>query len=408
MYSRLIASSHIHPWLVLCTCCNCKHFIQTNKYLVPRPVLKDSALISPPCQCSREKPCNDCSSCVNRASLIECDPDTCPVGSPCKNQRLLSGQEAKTTPFHTGQRGWGLRVDQDLSPGDFVIEYIGEVLDMASCRERLDKYHENRVVNYYMLTLDGGLVIDASQKSNHARFINHSCDPNCESQKWTVRGETRIGIFALTNIKAGTELTFDYHLDSLGNEKKQCFCGSKNCSGFMGLKSVKVIAPVSDKPKKPLKRKRQKRKERVREVGPLEDRHEDECFLCGDGGELLLCDHKLCPKAYHLECLQRKVFPSKSTHWKCPRHFCQVCQKEAVMFCATCPMSYCKKHCVGKFELKPDTKPLCLENCAGSLTSKLSVTRDLDSCTHTIVTELNTNFQTAESAEHTVTKKREQ
>ena len=340
--------------------------LQANKYLVPKPVLKESLLFLP-CLCNKDHPCDDDSSCVNRASHIECDRESCPVGSLCQNQRLLKCQEAKTTPFHTGTRGWGLKVDQDLSAGDFVVEYIGEVLDMQMCKERLDRYHENNMVNYYMLTLDAGLVIDASQKSNHARFINHSCDPNCESQKWTVRGETRIGILARVDIKAGTELTFDYHLDSLGNEKKQCLCGSKNCSGFMGLKSTKVVTSVTEKPKKPLKRKRPKRKEKVcREASsPEVDTHEDDCFICGDGGELLLCDASNCSKVYHLECLHRKVFPNKSTMWKCPRHFCQVCQKTATVFCSNCPMSYCKKHSVGKFEAITDSSEgLCLANCA--------------------------------------------
>ncbi len=321
---------------------HCLCSVQANKYLVPRPSVKESSLLCLPCQCTDDQPCNDDSSCVNRASLIECDPHTCPVGSLCKNQRLATCQEAKTTPFHTGERGWGLRVDQDLVAGDFVVEYIGEILDMNMCRERLEQYHENNIVNYYMLTLDGGLVIDASHKSNHARFINHSCTPNCESQKWTVNGETRIGIFACVGIKADTELTFDYNLDSLGNEKKQCLCGSKNCSGYMGLKSIKIVP--SDKPKKPVKRKRSRRKRKVLR----DDTHEDDCLVCGDGGELLMCD--ACDKSYHIKCAQLQALPPESTVWKCPRHFCNKCGKDTTSFCSTCPVSYCKQHSEGKFE----------------------------------------------------------
>lgn len=323
---------------------------------MPRPSVKESSLLCLPCQCTNDQPCNDDSSCVNRASLIECDPHTCPVGPLCRNQRLATCQEAKTTPFHTGTRGWGLRVDQDLTVGDFVVEYIGEVLDTNMCRERLEQYHENNIVNYYMLTLDGGLVIDASQKSNHARFINHSCGPNCESQKWTVNGEPRIGIFACVNIKAGTELTFDYHLDSLGNEKKQCLCGSKNCSGYMGLKSIKIIP--SDKPKKPAKRKRPKRKRKVLR----DDTHEDDCFICGDGGELLMCDAQLCAKSYHVECAQLQALPPESAVWKCPRHYCNECEEESTVFCSTCPVSYCKQHSEGRFK-----GVACVETCVSKM-----------------------------------------
>lgn len=48
-------------------------------------------------------------------------------------------------------------------------------------------------------------IIDAGPKGNYARFMNHCCQPNCETQKWCVNGDTRVGLFALVNIKAGKE-----------------------------------------------------------------------------------------------------------------------------------------------------------------------------------------------------------
>ena len=50
------------------------------------------------------------------------------------------------------------------------------------------------------------------------RFINHSCAPNCETQKWVVRGELAIGLYALEDIPAGTELTFDYNFERYGDK----------------------------------------------------------------------------------------------------------------------------------------------------------------------------------------------
>ncbi len=50
------------------------------------------------------------------------------------------------------------------------------------------------------------------------RFINHSCDPNCETQKWVVRGELAIGLYALKDIPAGVELTFDYNFERYGDK----------------------------------------------------------------------------------------------------------------------------------------------------------------------------------------------
>ena len=131
---------------------------QSNKYLVPRPQsIKEWRSIS--CQCTPENPCNDDSTCVNRAIYVECDPDSCPVGKLCQNQRILKCQNADTTPFYTGNRGWGLKPTHAISEGDFVVEYVGEILDVKMCRERLMKSHENNTTNFYMLTLDTGKVL---------------------------------------------------------------------------------------------------------------------------------------------------------------------------------------------------------------------------------------------------------
>lgn len=70
-------------------------------------------------------------------------------------------------------------------------------------------------------------------------YADHSCAPNCETQKWTVNGDTRIGLFALRDIEAGEELTFNYNLASDGETRKACLCGAPNCSGFIGLKAQK-------------------------------------------------------------------------------------------------------------------------------------------------------------------------
>lgn len=348
---------------------NCKVYtkIKTNRYLVPRPHLDHESLDFLACQCTPESPCREDSTCVNRAIHIECNPKNCPVGDLCLNQRMQKCQNAKTELVFTGDRGWGLKAGTDLSVGDFVIEYVGEVLDEAMCQERLKKAHAQSTNNFYMLTLDAGLVIDAGSKSNHARFINHSCGPNCETQKWRVRGEPRIGIFARKNIPAGAELTFDYHLDSLGNEKKKCFCGSKNCSGFLGLRSLKVVADEAGK----LKAKKKKKAAKVRplvvkkeEAEDEEDCHDDECFVCKDGGELLLCDRKTCRRAYHLQCINRKVFPPKSQKWECPSHFCTKCQKPAVSFCSSCPVSFCSKHLKSSLSsLRSEEDVLLCQSC---------------------------------------------
>lgn len=65
-----------------------------------------------------------------------------------------------------------------------------------------------------MMVLSGGEVIDATRMGGFARFINHSCEPNCGVEKWDVNGEERCGIFARRDIHTGEEVTFDYKFES--------------------------------------------------------------------------------------------------------------------------------------------------------------------------------------------------
>ena len=86
-----------------------------------------------------------------------------------------------------------------------------------------------------MMRVDNGEVIDPTLYGNVARFINHSCDPNCITRKWTVGKETSIGIFARKDIEEDEELTFDYQFDAYKTPFTKCYCGTANCKGYLGL-----------------------------------------------------------------------------------------------------------------------------------------------------------------------------
>lgn len=186
------------------------------------------------CHCTEANPCRV--SCLNRELMLECHRDLCPARERCENQRFQKRQYAQTSVVHAPRRGWGLRTDQALAAGDFIMEYVGEIINEKECARRLSQLEQENSRNFYFITLGKNRVIDAGRRGNLSRFINHSCEPNCESQKWTVNGHTRIGIFAIKDIAPGTELTFNYNLDSRGNEKIPCACGSENCSGYMGVR----------------------------------------------------------------------------------------------------------------------------------------------------------------------------
>lgn len=147
----------------------------------------------------------------------------------------------------TEKKGWGLQIHKDLKAGDFIIEYVGEVISNDLCLERMKDMEDDG--KFYYLTLDQIECIDARKMGNMARFINHSCSPNCQTQKWSVTGENRVGIFALKDIKAFTELTFDYQFERFGAKKQVCYCGEDNCRGYLGEKP-KQMAKNLNKDKK--------------------------------------------------------------------------------------------------------------------------------------------------------------
>ncbi|XP_041864427.1 histone-lysine N-methyltransferase, H3 lysine-36 specific isoform X2 [Melanotaenia boesemani] len=308
------------------------------------------------CKVTDESPCGMDSECINRMLLYECHPQVCPAGERCLNQAFTKRQYSQVEIFRTLSRGWGLRCVHDIKKGHFVSEYVGEVIDEEECRSRIRHAQENDICNFYMLTLDKDRIIDAGPKGNEARFMNHCCQPNCETQKWTVSGDTRVGLFALVDIPAGTELTFNYNLECLGNGKTVCKCGAPNCSGFLGVRP-KNNPPSEDKGRKLKRRGHGKKKKKV----VLTKEREDECFSCGDGGQMVSCKRPGCPKVYHADCLNLTKRPAG--RWECPWHQCDICGKEAASFCEMCPSSYCRQHREGLlFISKLDGKLACSEH----------------------------------------------
>ncbi|XP_016353616.1 histone-lysine N-methyltransferase NSD2-like isoform X2 [Sinocyclocheilus anshuiensis] len=334
-----------------------KH-IKVNKPIGKVLIISADLSEIPRCNCKAtdENPCGMDSECINRMLLYECHPQVCPAGERCQNQCFTKRQFCQVEIFRTLSRGWGLRCVHDIKKGGFVNEYVGEVIDEEECRARIKHAQENNIGNFYMLTLDKDRIIDAGPKGNEARFMNHSCQPNCETQKWTVNGDTRVGLFALTDIPAGTELTFNYNLECLGNGKTVCKCGASNCSGFLGVRP-KNNPPSDDKGRK-LKKKSQMKRKSQQEV--IKER-EDECFSCGDGGQVVSCKRPGCPKVYHADCLNLTKRPAG--RWECPWHQCDLCGQEAASFCEMCPSSYCVKHRDGMlFISKLDGRLSCSEH----------------------------------------------
>ncbi|KAI8928474.1 hypothetical protein BC831DRAFT_397469, partial [Entophlyctis helioformis] len=167
--------------------------------------------------------------CLNRCMLMECD-ESCPTGAQCSNQAFQRMEFVDGIHVaKTSNRGFGLFTKERLQPGKLVVEYRGEIISTERCAERLRTIYKGHH-NQYFLDYAHKLVVDACRKGTIGRFINHSCNPNCRIEKWYVKGEYRIGIFAAKDIEPGSELTYDYRYDSFGL-MQPCFCGSSNCRG---------------------------------------------------------------------------------------------------------------------------------------------------------------------------------
>lgn len=153
------------------------------------------------CECSGDGDCGD--DCINRLLYVECvgekgdKKSNCAVGPNCGNRQLSQRKLAKCQTQREQGRGWGLVTTEAVAKGKLVQEYVGEVVDAKTKEERLAEWakeHPNDP-NFYVMSLSPGWFIDAREKANRSRFINHSCDPNCLLSPVNVNGYIRNGIF---------------------------------------------------------------------------------------------------------------------------------------------------------------------------------------------------------------------
>ncbi|KAG5366121.1 Histone-lysine N-methyltransferase, H3 lysine-36 specific [Yarrowia sp. B02] len=177
--------------------------------------------------------CDEDSGCINRLTSIECV--RCCKG--CQNKRFQGKKYASVDVINTEKKGFGLRATKDIAAGEFVYEYVGEVIDEPTFKERTAVYMTQGVKHFYFMMLQKGEFIDATAKGGLGRFCNHSCAPNGHVEKWVVGKHLRMGIFASRHILKGEEVTFDYNVDRYGAEAQACYCGEKNCVGFLGGKT---------------------------------------------------------------------------------------------------------------------------------------------------------------------------
>lgn len=130
---------------------------------------------------------------------------------------------------------WGLYAMEPIARNEMIIEYVGEVLRQKVSELREKKYLRSGIGSSYLFRIDEQTVIDATKLGGIARFINHSCTPSCTAKIIKVEGKKRIVIYALRDIGANEELTYDYKFERESNDEERipCLCGSSGCKGYL-------------------------------------------------------------------------------------------------------------------------------------------------------------------------------
>jgi SET domain-containing protein len=143
----------------------------------------------------------------------------------------------------SGIQGRGAFAIRRIRPGQKIVQYTGEKVTNDEADRRYDEDGMERH-HTFLFTLDDDYCIDGAVRTNKARLINHSCDPNCEA----LIDDGEIWIYALKNIQPGVELAYDYQYERTGNIKELekfyvCHCGSEKCRGS-------IMAPPKRRKKK--------------------------------------------------------------------------------------------------------------------------------------------------------------
>ncbi|KAJ9273902.1 hypothetical protein DTO212C5_181 [Paecilomyces variotii] len=220
------------------------------------------------CMCTPETGCDE--NCQNRYMFYECDDSNCRLGLGCGNRNFeeLKHRTKAGGKYNIGveviktmDRGYGVRSNRSFEPNQIIVEYTGEIITQSECENRMRTIYKNNEC-YYLMYFDQNMIIDATRGSI-ARFVNHSCEPNCRMEKWTVAGKPRMALFAGDRgIMTGEELTYDYNFDPFSQKNVQeCRCGASTCRGVLGPR------PKDQRPKEPKVDDKKKSKTKARKGG---------------------------------------------------------------------------------------------------------------------------------------------
>ncbi|CAH2259544.1 jg24266 [Pararge aegeria aegeria] len=132
----------------------------------------------------------------------------------------------------SGIHDWGLFAQEPIAADEMVIEYVGQMVRPIVADVREAHYEATGIGSSYLFRIDLDTIIDATKCGNLARFINHSCNPNCYAKIITIESQKKIVIYSKQPIGVDEEITYDYKFP-LEDEKIPCLCGAQQCRGFL-------------------------------------------------------------------------------------------------------------------------------------------------------------------------------
>lgn len=178
--------------------------------------------------------------------FYECNINCNCYNSICGQRLVQFGPRRNMQIQYTGGKGWGLFTSTDVRMGSFICEYAGEIISANEAKQRYKKTKDNNLMNYIFCINESfgnkniRTFIDPLIFGNIGRYINHSCDPNCNLVPIRINNTIpKLCIFSKQDIEANQELTFDYGDGSLGfdisktSNKINCLCTAKSCRGYL-------------------------------------------------------------------------------------------------------------------------------------------------------------------------------
>ena len=154
---------------------------------------------------------------------------------PCENMKLQLRQKEHVCLGRSEIAGWGSYILHGVRKGDFIGEYVGELISQNEADRRGRVYDQNNCS--YLFNLNSEWVVDAQNRGNKLRFANHSREANCHARILLVNGDNRLGIYASQDLEPGAELFYDYHYtDEVAPEWHAQDDGGKKAKSSMSAK----------------------------------------------------------------------------------------------------------------------------------------------------------------------------